>query len=631
MADKDLQITTLAGGQNDTDSPSELAEDEATLMENVELFFSALGERRNGCGPLDISGSVISTEAIVTHISQWFPTNKVLEPEFFFVAATPTVSAKVIRRSITGTWSTIVPTDALSVVIPDIYEITTQSLNGKLFVAYHGAADRLHVWDGTTLRWAGFVNLVGVTNYANEGSGTYATLRYFRARYVTISGGVVLRRSEPGASSGFTPSGTGAGIAVTRPVLLGEGETHWELEASTDNITFYRIATTINSTLTINDETPFATGYAAVGVLSEAIGTYLNIWSARYLAVDGDRLLFAGHWTDVTKQSLVGWSPVLNDPGVGNDERLPTGTGINNTKNLDNYDGGPITGLAAGATGTWYTFKWKRIYKFTRTGDVTNAYEVMTISSTHGAIPGSVVRGVDENGAGCVYFLDPSLGPSRMGPGGLQVIVGLRTTWARVNTQAASVVARGCYYPSKQQVIWWVATDGADRPNFAIKLQVTEIRAKQAQGGNGIGRGWTVATGRIAEAAAVGVLTEIVSINGISQVSDRPFIGLTSPDFVQRCDTESTDAGVAYRAIIRTRPYIIAGLLNKWGAMTAALLAAANPTATINVKFLRDFGKETTAIQTSLAATGTETDVVKIFDDLVMSDATTIQIELSDL
>jgi hypothetical protein len=121
-----------------------------------------------------------------------------------------------------------------------------------------------------------------------------------------------------------------------------------------------------------------------------------------------------------------------------------------------------------------------------------------------------------------------------------------------------------------------------------------------------------------------------VSINGVSQVSARPFIGLTSPDFIQRCDTESTDAGVAYRAIIRTRPYIAAGLLNRWGAMTAALLAAANATASIVVKFIRDFGKETTTVTTGLAAVGSETDVIKVFDNLVMSEATTIQVEISD-
>lgn len=630
MADdeKDLSITSLAGGMNDTDSPSELAEDQAVLLENVELFQSALGERRLGCGPIDITGSGLTTEAIIAHLSQWYPQNDVLNPEFIAVAATPTVSTKVAKRT-NGVWSAITPVDALERTVPDIYSIVTQSLNGKLFIAYRSAVDYMHVWDGTTLRRTGFNATIAAPTGVNEGAGTYASVRYFRIRYIAKSGTKIIRRSEPSALLTFTPSGTGAGVTITRPALLNEGETHWELEASKNNADFYRIATTIVATTTVNDETPYATGYAAAGTLSDASGAYTNLSSARFLAVDGDRLLFGGHWSDQDKQSLVGWTPVASDPtGVGNDERLPLGP--DNTVNLDNFDGGPLTGLSAGAAGTWYAFKWKRIYKFSRTGDVTKAYEWITISTTRGAIDGSLVRGIDENGAGCLYFLDPALGPSRIGPAGVQVVVGLRTTWDRVNLQAGSIVARGCYYPNKQQVHWWVAVDGADRPNLKMVLQVSEIRPQQSSGGNGVGRGWTIATGRITEAAAVSVFTEIVSVNGISRVSDRPVIGLTAPDFIQRCDTEVVDAGVPYRAIIRTRPYIVAGLLNKWGAMTAALLAAANATASLVVKFIRDFGLEETTITTTLAPVAAETDVIRNFDNLVMSNATTIQVEISD-
>ncbi len=625
MPEKDLTISSLAGGQNDTSSPSELAEDQCVLAQNVEFFYSACGERRNGCGPLVLTSSGLTTEAIMVYVTQWFPSNNVLDPEFFAVSATPTVSIKWAKRT-AGVWAAVTPIDTPYTGIPDVYNIDTQSLNGKLFLAYRSAADRLHVWDGTAMRRSGFATPVAPTS-ANEGVGTYTGNRYHRVRFVTMVGAVVTRRSEPGPSNLSIPSGLGAGVRITRPALLGEGETHWELEASLDNATFYRLATILIATTTYDDEVPFATGYAS-GTLSEDVNENLPLPSARFLAVDGDRLIGAGHFTDLSRQSEVWWTPVQNDPGVGNDERLPTS--INNRVNLDNYDGGPLTGLETGATGTWYAFKWRRIYKFTRTGNVTKAYENLTLSSTMGAVMGSIVRGVDENGAGCIYFLDPATGPARVGPAGVQSIVGLRTTWSHVNLQAGSVVARSVYYATKQQVHWWVAIDGADRPNFKIVLQVSEIKPQSVAGANGVGRGFSIATGRIAEAACVAILTEIVSINGISQVSDRPFVGLTSPDFLQRCDTEITDAGVAYRAILRTRPYIAAGLLNKWGAMTAALLATSNVTTTLTVKFIRDFDKEDTSISTGLAPTAAETQVIKTFDDLSMSGATTIQVELSD-
>lgn len=627
---EDLVLNSLRGGMNDSDPPNTLPFDQCVLAENVEFFAAALGERRNGCGLLDVTGSGLSDESVIVHLSQWFPTNDVLVPEFFAVGATPGVSASVAART-AGTWAELTPTDALNTSNPDIYGIITQSLNGKLFVSYRSTENRLHVRDAGTsnLRRTGLTAPAAPTG-ANEGAGAYASVRYFRVRYIAKNGATILRRSEPSSVLTFTPSGTGAGVTITKPVAINEGETHWELEGSTDNILFYLVATTVVATTTYNDETAFATGYSA-GALSHSIGAYLLQPSARYLAVDGDRLIGAGHWTDTTKQSQIWWTPVYNDVGAGSDERLPTvttgGATLNMTTNVDNYDGGPITGISASALGTWYVFKWVGIYKMVRTGDDARAYDVVTISKRSGAIQGSIVRGVDENGISAIYYLDPLFGPSRIGPGGPQTIRGLRTTWGTVNLQAASVVARAVFYPYKQQVHWWIATNGANRPNLKIILQVSEIRHTE----RGVEGGWSTATGRITEAVTAAVFTEIVSINGISSLSERPFIGLTSPDFIQRCDVESTDAGTAYTATIRTRPYLITGLLNRWGAMLATLLATANATSSIKIKFIRDSGLETRTKTVALAASSAaEGFVIKDLDDLAMSDGRMIQIEITD-
>lgn len=627
--DGDLTVDDLRGGMNDSDPPSDLAEDQVVLAENIEFFSSCLGERRNGCEPFDIIDSGLIDEAVIVHLSQWFPTNEVLKPEFIAIGATPNVSASIAAKRPAIAWASIPPIDAFDTTEPDIYQVETQSLNGKLFVAYHSAVDRLHVWDGTSWRRAGLTAPPGPPTGVDTGTGTYATIRYFRVRYATLDGTVIKRRSEASTVLAFTPSGTGSGVAITRPALINEGETHWELEASDDNATFYRIATTLIATDTVTDSSPFPTDYAVNGVLSETSGTNLLLPSAKYLAVDGDRLVFGSHWTDKAKQSLVGWTPVANDPGVGNDERLPLET--NNTVNLDNYDGGALTGLVGSATGTWYAFKWQRVYKFVRTGDFTRAYDVLTLSTTRGAITGSIVRGVDEAGQGVVYFLDPTMGPSRLGPYGIQSIVGMHGTWGQVNLSAEKVVSCGTYYPYKQQVHWWIATNGSNSPNRKLILQVNEIRPQQSVGGNGVGRGWSIATGRIAEAFCASTFTERVSVNGIVSISDRPFIGLRSPDFIQRCDVVSTDAGVPYRAILRSRPYLAAGLLNRWGAMTASLLATAQATTTLVVKFIRDFGLEEHQVTTPLAASAlAEAYVIKDFDDLVMSESRAIQFELSD-
>ena len=621
----DLTITSLRGGLNDTDAPNALADDECTVATNVEFFSSMLGERRNGCGPLTITSSGLDAEGETCHISQWFPTNKIDTPEFWAIACTPGVSAVWARRDINGVWSAVVPGDPLHFDAPGVYEVQTQALNGKYFFAYRSAQDRLHLWNGTTFRRTGLAQPAPLTAI-DDGLGTFTSIRYYRIRYVEQVSGVVVRRSEPSTTLTFTPSTTGSGAEITRPALLSEGETHWELEASLNNADFYKHSVQVTNTTTVWDTTLHTVGYAA-GLLSESIGTYQLQKSAKFLTVDGDRLITGGHWTDTTLQSTVTWSPVQNDPGVGDDERLPFG--INNTITLDNYDGGGLTGIVSSTYGSWYAFKWAGIYKFVRTGDLERAYDVITISKTSGAIPGSLVRAVDKSGATYIYFLDPVLGPSRIGPGGLQVIRGIRKTWGRVYLQAASIVARGLFYPFKQQIHWWVAVDGSDTPNLKLILQSSEL---QPLGPGEVGKGWSLATGRITEARAVAILTEKVSINSVTRSSTRPFIGLTSPDDIQRCDTERTDAGIEYVATVRTHPFLLTGLLRNWGAMEAAVLAVANASYSILVKFIRDFGTETNTLKSaaSLAPVGAETLVIKDFDDLVMSEARSIQVEFTD-
>ena len=625
MPNPSLDIISLRGGLNDSDNPSAIADDQCTVATNVEFFHSTLGERRNGCSVFDITGSDLEDETTMVHLSQWFPTNNPLAAELWAVAATPSTSATWARFDTSGVWHEVVPTDAPVFTAPDIFGIVTQPLNGQLFFAYHSAVNRMHVWDGTTLRPAGLSQPVAAPTGANTGVGTFGGTRYYRVRYTTQVAGATTERSEPSAVLTFTPSGTGTGVIVTRPALLSEGETHWELEASLDNVLFYRIATTVVGTSTATDSVSNTVGYAATGTLSENIGNYLLLPSAKYLLVDGDRLVFASHWTDLTKQSQVGWTPVTNDPGVGNSERLPLN--VNNTLNLDNYVGGGITGLGKTVNNSWYAFKWLGIYKMTRTFDVTNAYAPATVSTERGALPGSVVAGMDENGRACLYFLDPVMGPSRLGPSGLEVIIGLRKTWNTVNMRAANVVARGIYYPYKQQVHWWVATGTSDTPTLKLVLQVSEL---QSTGNGGARRGWSLATGTIATATAVTVFNETVVEDGNTVLRELPYIGISTPNFIQRCDVATSDAGVAYVAVIRTKPFFLAGLLNRWGAMCGTLLAASNAAAGIVVKFIRDYSIETNQKTGSLAPVGTEEYVVVDFDDLDISDNRAVQIEFTD-
>lgn len=628
MADNalnDIVITSLRGGLFDTDAPTELAADQCVRADNVEFFYSALGERRGGTTPLSLSGSALDDEAAIVHLSEWFPNNDYTNSEIWGIGATVNTSFTIERRA-GGTYFSVSPKDDILTAAPDIYNITSVELNGKKFFAYPSDEDRLHVWDGMYLRRTGFV-VPSAPTVADTGSGSFSTVRYYRVRWVEVdSDGAVLRRSEPSSNTTFTPSGSGLSARVTRPTLADEGETHWEVEeglASTGN--FYRIARVAIATTTYDDS--LASGsVASTGVLSEDLGDYTNLPSARYLAVDGDRLVFAGHFTDQTKASQVGWTPVTNDPGVGNNERLPSD--LDNTKNLDSYTGGPITGIAAAVYGTWYAFKHQRIYQMSRTNDPVDAYTAVTISTRMGAIPGSVFVGLDELGGPCIYFTDPFLGPARIGAAGIQQIVGLRKTWARVNLKAANIVARGCYYPFKRQAIWWVAVDGNDTPNLVLKNQVSELRAV---GDGAVGGGWSLATGRLTEALCVSTLTEWVTVSGVATLSERPFIGQTTPEFIQRCDTSTTDNGTAFVATIITKPYSLAGLPDQWEARMTSVLGTAVSGQSVAISIIRDFGKEeSTARTATFTPGGSETQIVFDLDNLAMSEAKVVQFRFTD-
>lgn len=641
-----LVIQSLRGGLNDQDPPNLLKEDECETANNVEFFWSALGERRWGCDPLNLDASNLTDENRIVHISQWYPDNDVTSPEFWGIGATPGTSVTIAKRS-AGVWSEVTPVDPILSASPNIYFITSRpgpaSLSplGKLFWFYDSGVDRTHVWDpnnGPTLRRTGLAQ----PNPPTVGNGIVfavpATPRFYRIRIVRQAGlsSQVTVRSEPSTSVAFTPDGVHA-PRITRPTLPGESETHWEVEGSFDDATFYRIQSLAIATTFWDDTFTDPSSFAEEGFLSDAIGSYLLIPSAKYGDVDGDRLVMSGHWSDTSLMSTVWWTPTYTSPGAGNDERVPIvttgGLPIVSNLSLDNYAGGPITGQSTAISGAWYVFKWSRIYKMNRTDNVTQAYRPMTISTSRGAIPNSIFAGIDENGAPCINFLDPLHGPSRIGTGGIQTIRGVRKTWNRVNLNA-TVVAHGLYYPYKQQAHWWLALEDSNFPNFKLVSQVSEY---QTTTGGDVGRGWSTADGRSTEAYCSAVLTELVTVSGVTALRDRPFIGLSDPDFIQRCDHETivTDAGEAYIATTVTSAFMSAGLLRQWGAMTTALLASANPGTSVAISIIRNFGREETRqYVVDLTPGVNETNVPFVFrfqNSLALSESVSLQFKFSDV
>src|SRR5262249_40787329 len=154
--------------------------------------------------------------------------------------------------------------------------------------------------------------------------------------------------------------------------------------------------------------------------------------------------------------------------------------------------------------------------------NITQAYTSFTVSTKRGAIPGSIANGLDERGRGCVYFIDPLFGFSRVGVAGVQTIHGLRNTFRRVNV-FASVPARCVYYAAKAQIRGGLAVDGADTPNFKVVRQTTE----QQVIGDGVLGSWALVTGLITNAYAVCTYSERITNDpgSTAALRARPFTG----------------------------------------------------------------------------------------------------------
>src|SRR3990167_6714524 len=621
----DLTIASLRGGMNNSDPAIMLPEDQTILSQNIELFDSMLGERRLGTTAITLPAD-ISARDRVTFAYRHLPSSLESGAELWLLGVTGTTTAVLSKK--TTTWATITISDTPTLTGNSQYRWQGVSIHGKLFLAYDTGTDRLHVFDPTisttALRRVGLDNPAAPTA-ADTGAGAQEATRYYRVRYVIQVSGTTVIRSE--SSAVLTHDATAAsGVTVTKPASISEGETHWELEASTDNVNFYRIATTAVGTTTYDDTTADGTGYSS-GTLSEDTGDYELIPSARYLTADDDRLVWAGSWEDDDLTARVGWTPVFGADGVGNDERFETDT--DPFKDLDTYEGGPITGLSEPMFGGIWVFKQHSIYKLTRSGLRTNAYDSDKYTDALGAIHGSVTSGIDETGSPCIYFLDHEQGPCRIGVGGIKRCgEDIRTTWSDISVDANAVVCSSLYYPTKKQVYWNIAVDGGNTPTERLVLHTDKARTFN----DGIRKGWAIWTGNIATALSMCLYADNIDDNAARSFTLVPFIGLTGLGLVHRCDTGNTDNTVAYTATITTKPYWLKSILQKFRVHAAALIAKAVASSQITVACLRDFEIETTATVTdaSLAATGTETNVIAYLDDLIGNEMSVAQIQFTD-
>jgi hypothetical protein len=618
-------IESFRGGLNTFDPPTSLAKDQVVEAINVELVDATCGGRRLGHSAITLPATVTGRDGVYK-MHRHLPTTDESAAQLWLLSATVSLVLGLSYKN-DAVWTDVALTDTPDTAIASILGFQMVSLHGKLYCAYKSASDRLHVYDGSSFRRVGLAT-PAAPSVGNSGAGALNGKRFYRVRYTVMSGSTVLRRSEASPVTSFTPT---QNVRITKPASIGEGETHWEVEASTNNADFYRITQVVVGTTTYDDTTVFNTGYnTASNTLSEDAGDYTVFPSGKFLVVDNDRLLVIGSWTLAAEASRVRWSPPTLDPGVGSDERMKLET--DPFLDLDTYQGGEVTGAVA-ANGVIYVFKWGHIYRLVRSGSGNKAYEAVNITTTLGAIPGSVVVGEDPSGNPAVYFIDRNVGPCMIGIGGqMRVGLDIKKIWDTRSTAASvNVLTRGVYFSDKRQVRWAFTESGQSVTSKGLWLHTDRMEVSR-EGGR---RGWTTATGP----SVSGIWDMILYSDNVESGAARssrlvPLVSrsdATAQHHVLIGESGTTDDGTQYAASIRSRPFIFGGGVNKFGVRGAAIIADAAANVTIDMMLRRDFGKETTpSVTASLSPTGAESLVIAQIDNIVMSEARALDIRIAD-
>lgn len=607
-------LSDLRGGRNAADDPLSLAENQVQEARNGDWYRSTFFRKRGGATKPSI-GSVFT--AVISSLLAHSPSNNPASSELWGVdsAATPNVG----RMAGATTFSAVTLKDNIA---SSTAKVRGVSFNGKFFLYYDSAVDRSHVYDpnlsSPSVRRVG-LDTPAAPTAANTGAGTYpATIRYYRVRYRIKNGSVVVAQSEPGASLSFTPSGTGTHARVTKPAAISEDETHWVLEASDDDVTFYELVETAVGTTTYDDNTTVA-DYAD-GDVSPVAGTYTKPTSHKYGIAAFNRILTAGSWESGGKQSRVWFTPASGTADKADDERIPNTTNVRNWFDLDESTGGDVTGFAGILYGAVYVFKYSQIRKVLPTGSSSPPFSQIEISLTRGALEQECICvGEDNQGRPCIYFMDSQVGPMTVGPTPpMEIGQGVRDQWDSVNLAATAKVGQIIHYRALGQVWFWWATGSSNDPTVLAKYTI-------ATGA------WSVddTGGKIRKARCAVMFARTL---GASMSRDLvPYVGVSDENnTLLKCNTSDTsDDSTAFQAVIKTKP-LVYNNGKPFRCTSPWIVAKAASGVTLTITADRDFGAETRTATVDLTPTASETRVMRRVDGLDFADLTHLALSVGD-
>lgn len=617
---------TRCRGRNGWDPPQDIPADMGEECLNVTFDDGGLGTKRAGCTS---TGTLSVFTGRINAMHAWVPGQDQTARELIAVD-NPAVFGRMAAGS---TFSALTLKDAVASP-PTV--VSFASLNGKLFIAYDSLVNRLHVFDPglstSTIRRAG-MGTPGAPSVTNTGTGTYpAMLRYYRVAFTEQRSGVTVRRSELGPAQSFTPSGNGTHARITRPTAINEGETHWEIYASVDDALYYGPIATVAVGTTTYDDNVVPSTYSTTYDLAPTEGTNTPFPSVKYLYSNGSRLFGLGVWETAAGDShppqpgTVYFTPALGSSSIHDEERCQLTTTAIGSLILSRNAGGVDRGLSA-LGNIILAFQDRGIWGLAPTENAEVPYRRVQYSDTLGAVSHqSIIQAEDEAGRPCVYFLDPLKGPYRYGQDGFRWVgKDIADIWETVN-HAATTVAHGVYFAAKRQVWWWVATGASTAPDTMIVLDVTEQRPDAE--GNMRG-GWMKWTGGIATCRCSTLMSATLGTSMSLNVV--PYFAANSAlTLLKHNPAAADDNGTEFQAYVQSGGMTIDPMVMHASVMRSYLLATAGTGVDIQQTLIRNFGAESRTATVGLDAAGTETRVLRKFEETALTDAVLVQVRLGD-
>lgn len=465
-------------GAIETVSPWAIPSGYAASAVNVDLSPYGLMRPRSGTTTLDAGANAdihnLFTEQINGVEALWSFSS--------WVSGTPAAH----RYTTSGGEATITLTDTPAYSGSNAsQQVVCVAYNGKVFLAYNSAVNRLHVYDSTAVspavRRVG-IGAVAAATVANTGAGAYAaTIRYYKIqmrRHLNADATQArLASSELSPSVSFTPSGAGAAARITKPATV-DSCTHWAVYASVDDVTYYDITGSLAVASTTYDDSFSPSNYAIpTGNVQPEVGLFVPPPSCKLLATNGERIFMAGAYETTASAGettpanrRVWFTRPLGATDEGDDESI-TSTGASRYWiDIDNEDGSPITGLLSALDGTIYVGTATSLWRLTDTGQTDVPVRAERVVAGVGPVTHYAMTSTDTVDGATIYFGAPD-GPYRYSPAfGVQY---LGSDWVIPNAATHSVSAgrfQCCQFDPATRRIYWLFSDGASPSAFSARV-----------------------------------------------------------------------------------------------------------------------------------------------------------------